>query len=260
VPSTLPEERGPGVFRAAAIAYAEAGWPIFPVLPDRKAPFGKLVPNGFKDASADPELVRYWWTRSPWSNIGFPTGNGIAVLDVDSYKGARLEGDWPETLTARTARGGEHRYHVVEEEVRISADRLGPGLDVRGDGGYVLLPPSRFGRGKHYTWENRIAPVAVDAARLRGDGAAVLRDTGTRRGRGKRPLPPDWRPFELATLVREGGRHDYLARVAGWLRYHGTTGNELETMLLDHNDHVCIPPLDEEELLKIARWAGRLEN
>ena len=99
----------------------------------------------------------------------------------------------------------------------------------------------------------------MDAAWLRGDGVAAS-PGGVIRRRGGRPLPPDWRPFEPAKVVREGGRHDYLTRVAGWLRHHGKCGNELETMILDHNDDVCIPPLDEEELLKIARWAGRLET
>ena len=176
------------------------------------------------------------------------------------HKGAELSGDWPETLTARTANGGEHRFYRVEERVPISAGKLGPGLDVRGDGGYVVLAPSELQGEKLYVWENRIAVATIDAARLRGDGVALSRSTAARRRRGDRPLPPDWRPFKPATVVREGGRHDYLTRVAGWLRNHGKRGNELETMLFDHNDEVCIPALDEEELLKIARWAERLEN
>jgi hypothetical protein len=83
---------------------------------------------------------------------------------------------------------------------------------------------------------------------------------GVIRRAGERPVPPDWRPFESATVVHEGGRHDYLTRVAGWLRDHGKVGDEQEAMLFNHNDRVCIPPLDEDELLKIARWAGRLEK
>ena len=141
----------------------------------------------------------------------------------------------------------------------VSAGRLGLGLDVRADGGYTILPPSQLWRAGAYVWENRIAVATVDAARLRGAGVAVS-PGGVIRRRGDRPLPPDWRPFEPATAVREGGRHDYLTRVAGWLRHHGKRGAELETMLFDHNDDVCIPPLDEEDVLKIARWAERLEK
>jgi hypothetical protein len=77
---------------------------------------------GFREVSGpdgvrNPELVAYWWRRNLWANIGFATGDGVAVLDVDSYKGAELDGEWPETLTARTANGGEYRYYVVDGPV-----------------------------------------------------------------------------------------------------------------------------------------------
>jgi hypothetical protein len=138
----------------AALAYARRGVPVFPCEPKGKAP---LTGGGFWDATTDAERARSWWSRSPRANVGVPTGrrSGLLVLDVDPDDGgleslASLErwgGPLPRTARSKTGGGGLHVYFRYPsgpgaEEVRNSASWLGAGLDVRGEGGYVVVPPS----------------------------------------------------------------------------------------------------------------------
>ena len=165
------------VLLRAALAYARRGIPVFPCEARGKAP---LTYSGFLDATTDPRRIEAWWRRWPGANVGIPTGerSGLLVLDVDLRDGgpgslAELEragGPLPETARARTGGGGMHVFfqYPTGEVVRSSAGRLGPGLDVRGEGGYVVVPPSRT-RGA-YEWLDR-APLADPEwllGRLRG--------------------------------------------------------------------------------------------
>jgi hypothetical protein len=126
--------------------------PVFPCKPGRKEP---LTPNGFKDATTDPARIRAWWSRWPDANIAMPTGkrSGWVVVDVDPEHGGydslaalHEEGyELPLTATIKTGGGGVHHYLrcPAGEEIRNSAGKLGPGLDIRGEGGYVIVPPER---------------------------------------------------------------------------------------------------------------------
>jgi hypothetical protein len=143
----------PGVkldLHAAALQYISEGRPIFPCLPDGKKP---ATQNGFKDASADRAVVDAWWRDNPNYNIGaVPEDFGQAVVDLDAHKDgiaawAALDGDKPDTFTVATPRGGRHLYYAGS--LPGTVDRLAPGVDTRGVGTYVLLPPSVVG-GKAY--------------------------------------------------------------------------------------------------------------
>jgi hypothetical protein len=150
----------------AALAYARRGVPVFPCEPGGKRP---LTYNGFWDASSDPRRVAAWWDRWPRANLGVPTGerSGLLVLDIDRGAGGpeslaaleREHGPLPRTAKTRTGGGGVHVFftYPAEEEVRNSAGKLGPGLDVRGEGGYVVVPPSRTRDA--YEWLDR-TPLA----------------------------------------------------------------------------------------------------
>jgi hypothetical protein len=143
--------------------------PVFPCEPGGKRP---LTHNGFWDASVDLRRVEAWWGRWSGANLGIPTGerSGLLVLDIDPAAGGleslavleRKHGLLPKSAKARTGGGGTHVFFVypAREVVRNSAGRLGPGLDVRGEGGYVVVPPSRT-RGA-YEWLDR-APLAQPA-------------------------------------------------------------------------------------------------
>jgi hypothetical protein len=112
------------------------------------------VPNGFKGATTDEKTIRRWWNEYPDAGIGMPTGaqSGIDVLDIDFKNGrdgtsslGNLVGELgalPETGSASTPSGGKHRYFRHGQGIRCSTDKLGVGLDLRGEGGFVVLPPS----------------------------------------------------------------------------------------------------------------------
>ena len=149
----------------AALSYARRGVPVFPCEPGGKRP---LTRNGFWDATTDTRRISAWWGRWPLANVGVPTGgrSGLLVLDVDLRDGgfeslASLEktAPLPGTSRARTGGGGMHVFfrYPAGQEVRNSAGVLGPGLDVRGEGGYVVVPPSRT-RGP-YGWIDRSLPT-----------------------------------------------------------------------------------------------------
>ena len=127
---------------------ASTGFRIFPCREKRP-----ITKNGFKDASADPEQITTWWTQYPDAQVGLPTGQNINafVLDIDLPDGpaslVALEakhGTLPPSWQTRTASGGEHRFYALpaDRKIRNSASKLAPGLDVRGEGGYVITPPS----------------------------------------------------------------------------------------------------------------------
>jgi hypothetical protein len=170
----------------AALAYARRDIPVFPCEPGGKAP---LTYNGFWDATTGARRIGIWWSRWPGANVGVPTGkrSGLLVLDVDPRDGgseslAELErtgGPLPETAKARTGGGGMHVFfaYPAGEEVRSSTGRLGPGLDVRGEGGYVVVPPSRTQSA--YEWIDRV-PLAAPAWLL-----GCLRDQPSRSREGK---------------------------------------------------------------------------
>lgn len=133
----------------AALEYAEHGIYVFPLRPKRKEP---LTANGFKDASKDVEQIKEWWKQYPEANIGIPTGkiNGIFVLDID--------GDCPEnfpklpaTVTVKTNKGLHYYFkYPKEQEIKSRTKLQGLDIDVRGEGGYAVAPPSIHPEGGRY--------------------------------------------------------------------------------------------------------------
>jgi hypothetical protein len=160
----------------AVLHYISDNIPAFPVSRVDKHP---LCPNGFHDATINENQIHEWWQTWPNAMIGIPTGprSGAWVSDedVDVTKGidgretmARLEADHgslPRTLTSITPRGGKHRlFRWTGLDIRNSVEKIGPGLDVRGAGGYFIAPPSVRADGAAYRWEDaRVAIVEAPA-------------------------------------------------------------------------------------------------
>lgn len=142
----------------AALGYAELGWTVFKLNGKRPA-----TSNGFKDATADPHRIRATFRGSRRANLGIATGEAkLLIVDVDPRHGGdeslraleQENGALPQTVRARTGGGGEHIYFKNPGDVGSSAGRLGRGLDVRGNGGYVVAPPSVHKSGRRYSWIN----------------------------------------------------------------------------------------------------------
>ncbi|MET0419559.1 MAG: bifunctional DNA primase/polymerase [Actinoplanes sp.] len=156
----------------AAWAYARHGIPVLPVHtpdPDGGCSCDKGVQcersgkhprlrHGLTEASTDPRQIELWWNRWPTANIGLRTGVTMDVADIDSAEGWHglchlLGGDLPPGPRVRTGGGGWHLwFRPTGFGNRV---RLLPGLDWRGDGGYVLAPPSRHAAGADYRWVRR---------------------------------------------------------------------------------------------------------
>lgn len=167
-------------------------WPVFPVhgivcgrctcgkadcSRPGKHPIGHIAPRGLLDATLDPDKVADWWRDAPYANIGVPAGaaSGFAVIDVDVDKGGddglfaltRAHGPLPPTVMALTGGGGYHYLFAHPGggvKIKNSVRGLAEGLDVRGDGGYIIVPPSSHASGRRYEWELSCHPKDVALA------------------------------------------------------------------------------------------------
>jgi hypothetical protein len=150
----------------AALDYARCGIPVFPCNPIDKKP---LTANGFKDATRDETQILAWWQQYPNAMIGVPMGaaSGLWATDLDVDPAKKIDGKatlnqliaqhgaLPSTWVTTTPRGGRHLIWIWDPnvEIRNSVGKIGPGIDVRGNGGYVIWPPSRNATGGTYQWE-----------------------------------------------------------------------------------------------------------
>jgi hypothetical protein len=155
------------IFARFAERYAKQGFPVFPLLPNCKKPIygSKEGQNtgGFHQATTNLSTVRYWATLHPTANIGIRTGKegGFSAIDIDpknygfeTERGFRNEGKvWPETAVVRTKSGGRHIWLAYHPALEQGQDRLGKGIDIRNDGGYVVGPGSVVD-GKKYQFLN----------------------------------------------------------------------------------------------------------
>ena len=229
-----------------ALALARKGLAVFPLKARSKTPWTR---HGCLDATTDLETIAGWWDGWPDSNIGVATGSksGIWVLDIDGEPGAdellKLEhrfGALPATVTAVTGTGGHHLYFRLPDfagapVMKNTASALAAGIDTRGEGGYVVAPPSIHPNGNPYGWgapdEFAAAPVwllaLLDTPKVApstrvgrpniGQGlfrTAPAKDAGTKQ-RQRLPasccapalcLPTLWHCYSDGTRVR-AGRH-----------------------------------------------------
>lgn len=157
---------------AAALAYAGEGLPVFPCDAGSKRP---LTEHGFTDASRDPAMIASWWKHWPAAMIGMPTGqpSGVWVLDVDDPTSfAASAPDLPQTRRVTTGKGFHLHWRRDPDNVVRNAQRHPrtgwpfpdmPGAEVRGDGGYVILPPSQHPSGRLYAWADDREPADAPA-------------------------------------------------------------------------------------------------
>lgn len=203
-PATIPATTD--IMLTAALAYAETGWPVF-FLGRSKRPVANcpacrdadddhdreacdcLICHGLYAATTDPDRIRAMRAAVPRGMLAVRTGapSGIVVVDIDPANGGRVHPElMPPTAYVRTGSGGLHLYYQHPgHPVPCSAGRLSPGIDVRGDGGYVILPPSVHPRtGRPYVWVRRgpveeMPPALVAACMPAPERAPEPRATST---------------------------------------------------------------------------------
>jgi len=253
-----------------ALAYAELGWAVFRIKPATKKPYPGS--HGFKDAATNEILVTRMWDEEPDADIGMATGkiSGVWVLDIDGEEGSRnltlLEnelGPLPETLEARTGGGGRHlffKWPGAREVRNKQAFRDHKGIDIRGEGGYVVLAPSGHPSGQLYSWPygqdtpivsipefwlDAIAPAIRPRAPWEQPAPAA---TPAPAAFGGTPIISRARKYlaECEPAVQGSGGHDKLlwaarALVVGFLLEEATAVSLLWT---DFNPR-CSPPWDQ---------------
>lgn len=242
----------------AALGYASLGWKVLPLKKESKEPDGSLVPNGVKDASSDETVIRQWWERNPKAGVGIATGlmSGIVVVDIDTQEEDAISRYLPAMAEAtpivRTGRG----YHIyfkapsdlpkIPNIVRVE----GKPVDIKGDGGYVVAPPTRHPETmQEYEWV--YSP-------LQGYDLAECPDwlyvwLKSRVGNGGGLTAEDIR--RMLGGVPEGERNVTLTRLLGKLFRHmpvelmDVVGREVALSFASR----CEPPLDEKEALRVLQ-------
>ncbi len=272
------EADGQPALLAAALWYAVRGLPVFPLhsvdgqgrcscngKPGCKPGKHPRIPNGHVGATTDPGRIRRWWSRWPEANIGIPTGerSGLLVLDIDAHGFTSLDaleeehGPLPETLTVRTGGGGMHVYlkYPAGSGIRNSAGKVGLGLDVRGEGGYVVAPPSRTDKGPYAFLDRlpRTEPPEWLLKAARAPHRAATNEDGEGAGSARSLDAGNLEP------IPKGERGDTLFRIACSLRARGCEYARILSELRRVNRERCSPPIgahpedtDAGELEKIA--------
>lgn len=256
---------------SASMMLAHSDIPVFPCTPGGKQP---LTTHGFHDASTDLPTVQSWWQRWPDANIGLPTGaaSGVEVVDVDVHAGgngfvaferarsAGLADGW--SWLVRTPSGGVHAYylHGSTDEQR-SWQVPNQHVDFRGDGGYIIAPPSRVTGTDGRTQAYELIAVAqhsakpVDAVALR----AFLDPPRPSRPPAGMPTVGS-RPDKLAAWVAarpEGARNHGLFWAACRMVEGGHSFESTATML---GDAARLAGLNEQEAMTTIRSAYRVSS
>jgi len=232
-----------------------------------KHPFARLVPHGLRDASSNPGTVHSWFGDGN-VNIGIVTGatSGVFVIDIDPRHGgdeslAALEarfGPLPATWRFLTGGGGEHIvFQHPGNVIPNSANKLGVGIDIRGDGGYIVAPPSMHMSGRPYAISVDHHPDEISLS----EAPSWLLERLTRRPtplttpgnkHADRMEQSDWRKI-VTRSVPEGQRNQTIASVTGHLLRHRVDPFVTLALITAWNSARCIPPLSDDEVERTVR-------
>lgn len=239
----------------AALKYAtKYKWAVFPVSQKTKKP---LTPHGCKDAKKDPGAIRSWWKRYPDASIGIATGSASNLLvideDVDEDKGLNGvhemqiwetdNGELPETVRAITGRGGAHLYYRYEGKDLGNRAGVIEGVDIRGEGGYIIAPPSIHPNGTQYEWE--CDPEETEISDINDTIKKLLAIT-KKSSREK---------FKLPKIIESGQRNSTLYRFACSLQSQGLTDEAITAAVMAENDTRCKEPLSKDEIGQLIESA-----
>jgi hypothetical protein len=234
-----------------ALALAKQGMAVFPCRCRDKIP---ATAHGLKDATTDLEQIRAWWDLDPNFNVAIATGaiSKIFVVDVDGPDAERelRRLELPATVEAITARGRHLYFKHPNAPVRNTAGKIAPGVDTRGDGGYVLAPPSIHPSGALYRW----APNGIRTAAAAPD---QLIAKISERANGKATPPAEWQQL-FTSDIPEGQRDCTLTKMTGKLLRHCVNAADVLGIMQSINTARCKPPLPPEDIERIVdSIAGR---
>lgn len=241
----------------AALAYAARGWSVIPMQARGKRPL--VVWREFQQRIAGPDEIARWFRHWPEANLGIVTGrvSGLVVVDVDAAHGgpasvAALEaqhGPLAPTVESATGGGGRHLFYAHPGPLVANRVGLRPGIDLRGDGGCVVAPPSVHPNGRRYVWAAGRAPneIALAAPPVHFFGG------------GPHPVGHPrayWRQL-MREGIPEGQRNNTLASLTGHLLWREVDLDVVLELMLAWNRSHCRPPLPDEEVVQVVQSIAR---
>lgn len=250
-----------------AIHYISRGWPVLPLHSPVKegvcscgrvgcSSVGKhpRTKNGSKDVSLNNSVVQEWWSMWPEANIGIATGSlsQLIVVDVDprhgggkSWENWVAKNDIPSTLKVSTGGGGYHLYFSTTAIIKNKVGVL-PGVDIRGEGGYIIAPGSFHASMKPYTWTNDLVTTAIAAL------PKTLEDLIKQDSKDVQDPPKN--------IIPLGSRHTTFVSLAGLLRRHGLESKGITEALKAINQTLCSSPLEIKEISSIAQSVSKYDT
>lgn len=256
-----------------ALWYASEGVAVLPLKRKGKTP---LIGAWQKNATRDETQIRDWWTQYPQANIGGHPGANQVVLDVDGPDHndrddapngfESVEGyDLPETLKCYTGSGGEHHWFTLPddgEEYKTTQGRALPGVDLRGVKGYVVLPGSVHPNGQPYLLDVDGEKVELrttdELPSLRSISEApgwlldLCRVTSTGQPTQEHGKAKETLQELLSNPPEEGGRNDWLTRVAGHYAHKYAQDREKYDRCIADAANKTTPPMDFDEVARVA--------
>ena len=217
----------------AALHYCDKGFSVIPIRPDKK-PF--IQWQDFQKRRATDEEIRAWWTKWPMANVGIVTGeiSGIFVIDCDNEEAYnKIQELLPDsfiTCIAKTPRG-YHLYLIYPKGQNISnATSIIPGVDIRGEGGYIIAPPSVNVEGKVYMW---LPGMSIDEVAPTTIPDAILINTSIKGGgyRGGEQTTTDHNDHNRPQMFILGTRDNDLFHTANCLVKGGMPDDEIAQVL-----------------------------
>lgn len=269
---------------ASALALAARGFRVFPLHPNSKIPAINDFPNA---ATTDEKQIRDWWSDpiqkcEKDNNIGIATGRGLVVIDLDvkedqngleTFKDIDFLDECADTYRVRTPSGGLHLYFHAEGTFRNSVRLLGPGVDVRADGGFVVGAASSLLAGEY----RELAPAAVRSlpgwlgTRLvssrkpnRDAAVAASEPAGSSQAPGALAIdePADVERAVVYLKAHDGavegnGGDAYTYQTFNKLKDFGVSQHKAVELAAEHWNDRCQPPWPLDDLQRKAENAYR---
>lgn len=262
------------VMMKAALGYAARfKWAVFPVhsIQNGKCTCSKKkcdspgkhprTPNGLKDATTDQATIIQWWNKWPNANVAVATGqaSGFYALDIDTKDDGpeslrdlmNSYSELPDTVEAVTGSGGSHYLFKHEEGIK-NVGRMVEGIDVRGDGGYIVVAPSNHLSGGRYQWEVSSHPLEVEISEAPKWLSAMIKNHSGKKDNKKYEKKPDSYWVKLLQGVGDGERNTSTASLVGYLLKKGISAEITLELILLWNER-CDPPETEEVVIRTFR-------
>lgn len=239
--------------KQSALGYARMGYSVIPLRPRDKRPMVDFMWAEYQKRPATEKEISEWWDKEPNANIGIITGqiSGIVVIDVDVDKGGSYEFIAKALPTGQISQTGSGGYHFIYDYPYGTTDkihnRVTTGVDIRGDGGYIVAPPSIHSNGKAYQWIESGQRAIFDPKSLQ----EILPTYSNEDNLGEH-----WISDLMTHGIKAGGRNNACAKLAGYYIGKGIPVDIVVSMMQEWNRKNS-PPLSQAEIEATVQSVNR---